>query len=113
MLDPEQIEKLKGVLMLSGWRDVMRPVIEGRMKTVRDMAFLLPSERPKPYKELDDQTATAYLRGESAGLEWVLHAFQNEVIVAEANRARDEFARQGANHTHPANPDPRENIAHG
>lgn len=108
MLSDEQVDKIRGVLMLSGWREVMKPVIEQRRATVREMAFMMPGERPKPYSTLDDVSATAFLRGESAGLEWVLHVFQNEVIVAEASRARDEFTRQqnGANPTAPipANP---------
>lgn len=107
MLAADQIEKLKMVMYSVGWKEVMKPVIEGRHKTVKDLSFLLPSERPAPYKDLDDHTATAVLRGEAKALEWVLNAFQNEVAVYDFESRREELARQangGEPAPTPANP---------
>ena len=91
MLGPEQIEKLKLVLYSSGWKEVMKPLLEQRLLTVRKLANLLPTERPEPYSKIEDHTATSVLRGEGKALEWVIAAFQNEVIVADANRKQEEL----------------------
>ena len=103
-LGTDAVEKLRGVMSLSGWRDVMRPLIDKRMQTCQKMAFMLPPERPKPYSEMDDHTATSVLRGEAKGLEWVLHAFENEVAVHDFNRRQNELLGQGNGSDLPANP---------
>lgn len=108
MLAPDQIEKLRLLMAMSGYKDVFQPIIEQRKKVVQEMAFLLPAERPEPYKSIEDSSATSILRGEVKALEWVLHAFTNEIAAHDYNRRRDELTGaqnggQPAEHQ-PANP---------
>ena len=90
MLSAEQIEKLRPMLQTSGWREVVVPLLEARKKRMQEIAFLLPSERPEPYRGLDDQVATSLMRGEVKCCEWLMHAFTNEVMVRDLNEQRDQ-----------------------
>lgn len=101
-LNSLQMEQLRRLLVSAGWNDVVKLAIQGKLDTCQKLAFLLPNERPEPYKGMDDHTATAILRGEVKALEWVLHAFENEVIVDNVNRRREELARLDTNGGQPA-----------
>jgi len=98
--DADQMDMLKHLLQMDGWCLVMKPIILERARIVKDLVVKLPSDRPKPYSDMDDQTATSVLRGEAKGLDWVAEIFEQSVATHEANRRREELAR---NHL-PANP---------
>ena len=94
MLSSEEVEKLRGLLQTSAWREVVVPKLEARKKRMEEIGLMLPTERPEPYKGLDDQMATSLARGEARCCEWLLHAFENEVVVHDLNHKRDEQARE-------------------
>lgn len=91
--DLSQMELLRNVLRMDGWRQVMKPIIEERARIVKELAFAVPAERPKPYSDMDDHTATSVLRGEAKALLWVANIFENTVATEDANRRREELAR--------------------
>lgn len=97
MLDGEAVEKIRGMLYGHGYREVFKPIVEERIKTLRGLALMLPIERPEPYKSLDDSGATSILKGEVRALEWVVNAFENEVKIADFNRKQEEAQINGAN----------------
>lgn len=97
MLNADQIEKLRPVLHMAGWREIIRPVMEGRKKRHQEMAFMLPSQRPEPYKSMEDSVAVSVLRGQALELEWLLSQFESEVAIFDLNRMRDEKAREESN----------------
>ncbi len=105
MLNDTEIQKLRTLMQMDGWREVMKPLIANRMKTCQRLAFLMPSERPEPYSKLDDSTATSILRGEAKNCEWILAAFENEIAVFDMNRRREELAHgETQPEPRPANP---------
>ena len=91
--DAGQMEMLRNLLRMEGWRTVMKPIILERARVVKDLAFAIPSERPKPYSEMDDTTATSVLRGEAKALLWVANIFEQTVAAEDANRRREELTR--------------------
>jgi hypothetical protein len=102
MLNPDQIDKLRVLLQTSGWNEVVKPAIAERGRQVQKMWAMMPSERPEPYKGVDDAIAINMLRGRFSELEWMLLAFENEVKVHDYNRRLEELERQPSD---PANPD--------
>ncbi len=88
MLDGSEIDKLRLLLTLGGWNDVMKPRLENRLRQKIKSLMLFPSERGK--EDQDD----AALRGAIAELEWMLVSWSNEITVFEHNRAVDELHEQ-------------------
>jgi hypothetical protein len=93
-LTSDQVEKLRGLLQSSGWREVVRPAVEQRAKAASSLFRLLPSERPESYRGLDDSTVLNLLRGRLEELEWLMTAFNNEVTVHDINLRADELRRE-------------------
>lgn len=95
-LNPEQVDKIREMLRGAGWNEVVRVAIQERAKVVNRLWRLLPSERPEPYRGLDDATVVNILRGRLEELEWFAAAFDNEVRVHDVNQRMDELQRDGA-----------------
>ena len=93
-LNSEQIEKVRGLLQSSGWREVVKPVLDQRALNIQKIFRLLPSERSEPYKNQDDMTVMNLLRGRLEEIEWFAAAFANEVSVYDMNQRQDETQRQ-------------------
>lgn len=100
----EQYDQLKLLLRTDGWRNVMKPLIAQRQQVVRSLSFKMPSERPKPYSDLDDQSCTTLLKGENKALEWVLNIFEQTVAVIDAERRKSEEQSQNGSTAVGANP---------
>jgi len=84
---------------MEGWRTVMKPIILERARVVKDLAFAIPSERPKPYSEMDDTTATSVLRGEAKALLWVANIFELTThLRGQAGSRQVEGAKVGLAH---------------
>ena len=90
MLSPEEIEKLRPVMAMAGWREVMRPVIQNHGIQMTKVILTPPSERPGAYKEMDDNI----LRGEIRACEWMMSVWQNEIKVYDHNQKKDEEDRR-------------------
>jgi hypothetical protein len=90
VLNPEQVEKMRMHLNSVAWRDVIQPMLAQRAHELLKESIRLPSERGKPYTELDDSTASAHIRGRIAELEWMLTAWANEVQIHDFNRSQEQ-----------------------
>ena len=90
MLDSTQIEKLRMLLAMGGWNDVMKPVIQNRAHNAVRALVLDPSEREGEFKGMEDSAIRARVRE----AEWMLSAWANEVAVHDHNRRLDELDRQ-------------------
>lgn len=88
MLSQEQVDKVKIVFSMSGWQDVIKPIIENRMRQKIKALMLFPAERAE-----SDRDDTA-LRAGIQELEWLLVSFVNEITVFEHNRRVDELHEQ-------------------
>ena len=93
MLEPEQIEKLRGMLLSSGWREIAKPLLAERGHGFVKDALRMPSERSAPYKDMDDLLAITHLRGRIVEIEWLLSALENEVKNYDLNRRMEELQR--------------------
>ena len=108
-LNDEQVEKLRSVMSTVGWREIVVPVAENRIREISKLLMLFPSERPEPYKSLPEHLADHILRSEAKGVEWLIFSLRNEVAAYDFNRRRDELDRQAdpngsAHPLTPANP---------
>jgi hypothetical protein len=93
-LNEEQIEQVRGLIHSGGWANVVKPILGERGRQVNRLFRLLPSERPEPYRGMEDKDVINILRGRLEEIEWILAAFDNEVTVYDLNRRKDELQRQ-------------------
>jgi hypothetical protein len=107
MLNDEQIQMLRIAIQSSGWTQVMKPLLANRANAAIKALVLPPSERRGDYEGISDDG----LRGRIQEMEWMLFAWDNEIVVHEQNRRRDELQRQQNGpdmmsdpHQTPANP---------
>lgn len=91
MLEPEQVQKVRLVLATSGWNDVMRPALENRGRTALRALALSRTERARSFPGTDFDTEDDILRAMIRDCEWMTFSWINEVVVHDANRARDEL----------------------
>lgn len=92
MLEDSQIEQLRLMLQTSGWRDVVMKLVKERKARLQEIGYMLPAERPKPYAGLPDDDVVKLIRGEVRACDWFMRHFENEVVVHDQNRERDELA---------------------
>lgn len=95
MLSEEEIGKLRLTLVTGGWNDVIKPRIQKRAHDAIKALVLTPPERTGEYKNLSDDA----IRSRITECEFMLAVWNNEIVVFEGNRRRDELERQndGAN----------------
>ena len=103
-LSEEDVLKVKQMMQSSGWREVVIPALRRRGAEWMKESVRLPSERGKPYTDLDDAIAGPHIRGRIAELEYLLVSFQNELMVYEHNRSLDELDRSNGQVPNAANP---------
>jgi hypothetical protein len=101
MLNPDQIEKVRGTLYTSGWNDVMKPMLLNRGRMAVKALVLTRTERDAEMKGTDFATDEDVLRAIIRDVEWMLNIWDNEVNAANHNRLRDEL--DAANGSEPAN----------
>lgn len=87
MLDQEEVGHLRRMMQTEGWSKVMKPYLVNRGNNLIRALCRAPSERPSPYKDLDENV----MRGELRAIEGLLNWVENEVAVADHNRQRDEL----------------------
>ena len=111
MLNEQQIHLVKQMLGMGGWNDVVKPLVIGRGRDLTKVAMMMPSQRPEPYKDMDDREAMNHIRGRILEIEWLVSFFDAEINVFDYNRRRDELDRQtqinngtevGINHPQPS-----------
>lgn len=94
MLNDEQVSKVRQVLMLSGWNEVMRPALVQRGHEAIKALVLTRAERSATYKgtayDSDDDVLRAIIRD----CEWMTVCWTNEIAASEHNRRLDELDRQ-------------------
>lgn len=81
-LSEEQVGKLKLLLISSGWKDVVEPVLAKRAHDAIKMLVIPPAERKGEAEGTDDAT----LRGRIKELEWMLSVWHNEVRLYDFER---------------------------
>lgn len=102
--DEDDIGRIRTILGMEGWRNVMKPKIEHRLRQKIKNLMLFPSERAE--QDRNDEA----LRGAIQELEWMLVSWDNEIAVFEANRQTEELRLRQMNGTEslgsetPANP---------
>lgn len=94
MLGEEDIQKVRLVLASDGWNHVMKPALHRRGTQALKALALTRPERAVQMKGSDFDTDDDVLRAMIRESEWMLSAWDNEVLVFEHNRKRDELARQ-------------------
>ena len=97
MLNDEQIQKVRQVLLMPGWNEVMRPAILNRGREAISALALSPDERKSQggeFKDTDDVLLRAIIRDS----QWMSVCWQNEITVYEHNRKLEELEQpNGAN----------------
>lgn len=89
-LPEESIQKLRLILVSSGWKDVIEPVLAKRAHDAIKALVVPPAER-KGEGTSDDAT----LRGRIQELEWMLSVWQNEIRLFDFERRQlDELERR-------------------
>ena len=91
MFSNEECEALAPMLQTGGWRGVVMPHLAKLGQSGMNALCILPTKREGTWKDASDD----YIRGAISAYQYVLSMFQNEVIVNQANRQREEFARNG------------------
>lgn len=99
MLNDEQVSKVRQVLMLSGWNEVMRPALVQRGHEAIKALVLSQAERSTQYKGTAFDTDDNVLRAIIRDCEWMTACWANEVAASEHNRRLDELERQNATDT--------------
>lgn len=94
MLNEEEIQKLRLALATDGWNHVMKPVLQRRLATAMKALALTRSERAGQYPKSEYDTSSKDLRAMVRECERMLVVWDNEVLVFDQNRKRDELARQ-------------------
>lgn len=93
MLNEDQINKIRVVLTGDGWNDVMKPKIADRARTAIKALTLSRSERATSYAktvfDTDDDVLRAMIRED----EWMVTAWENELLVHDRNARLDELDR--------------------
>jgi hypothetical protein len=100
-LSEEQIESVRLMFASSGWRDVVRPALINRSKMLITALRQAPGRRTGECKGLEDHELRARLDED----EWLLVAFQNEIMVFDHNKRLDEL---DAAHGEPVRKDPQD-----
>jgi len=94
LLNDEQIEKVRLVLMTAGWNEVMRPALLERGRHAMKALALTPNERDKEYKGSDYNSDDDVLRAMIRDCEWMVVVWENEINVFNLNRRREELVAQ-------------------
>lgn len=105
MLNEGQVSMLRVLTQTAGWTDVLRPYIEFRADQLAQVLDLAPTERSAPYNALDDNLVRGARRAFKELLIWV----DNQIKVADHNRALDELDRAEQANGSPARPQPTAN----
>lgn len=94
MLNEDQIQKLRLALQTSGWNDVIKPAIHRRGAQALKALALTRAERSREFVRSDFDTEDDVLRAIIRDCEWMVVCWDNEVLVHEENRKRDELAQK-------------------
>lgn len=86
-IEPEDIEKLKHLLMSSGWNDVVKPAILGRK--LQAIQELLVEPEARTTKATDSG-----IREGVKQLDWVMNRFDQVVKEYDLNQLNDERLKQ-------------------
>jgi len=86
-LNSEQIDKLKLLLLTSGWNDVILPVIQNRARQALEALRLDPEERAGQWKGKSDQS----IRDRLTEIEFLASVWHNEIAVFDANKRQEEI----------------------
>lgn len=100
-LEPENIDKLRHLLQSAGWREVMKPQLMRRVNDQIKALRLNEVSRQEAGGTFKNKSDTELREGIEL-VEWWIVAFENEVKVANFNRANDELDRANGELT--ANP---------
>ena len=95
MLDPEQVQKVRLVLVSDGWNHVMKPATANRGRQALKSLALSRSERAVDFKGTDFDTEDDVLRGMIRECEWMTVAWDNEIQIYDRNRRLDELEQAG------------------
>jgi hypothetical protein len=81
-LPDEAIQKLRLMLVSSGWKDVMEPILAKRAHDAIKALVLAPAERRGEMAGVDDATLRARIQED----EWMLIVWRNEINAADIER---------------------------
>jgi len=93
MLNEDQVHKLRAMVMMPGWTEVVVPATLNRGKQALDALTLSRDERLAAGGEFKD-TDDAVLRAIIKDSQWLAAAFQNEIKVFDYNRHLEELQGQ-------------------
>ena len=95
MLDETQIQQVRMTLATDGWNRVIKPLVQKRGNAAVKALTVTRSERAVDFKGSDYDTEDDVLRAMIRDCEWMLVVWDNEVLVHDQNRRRDELAAGG------------------
>lgn len=95
-LSAENVDKVRQVLLSSGWNDVILPAIRQRGQQAVKALVMGRAERTTMFKGSDFDTEDDVLRAIIRDTEWMSVVWQNEILVAEHNRRLDELDRNNS-----------------
>jgi len=81
-LPEDAIQKLRLLVISSGWKDVMEPVIAKRAHDAIKALVIAPAERKGDMSGVDDATLRARIQED----EWMLSVWRNEINLADLER---------------------------
>lgn len=100
MLNDAQAQALRQMMMMDGWNKVLKPWEAERGKRILRALAQSKDKRDEAFRDVSAKE----LRGQLKEIEWILSALDNELIAYDANRRRDELARQDQEQDPTANP---------
>lgn len=89
-LSYEKVQHLKVMTHHTGWSEILEPYLRARGNELIRLLLMPPSERPEPYRSLEENI----VRGEIRGIEGVLRWVQNQIVAADHNQKLDELDAQ-------------------
>lgn len=92
MLNDAQIERVKAVIGMDGWREIMQPIYGQRGQAALKALVMSQSQRSGEYEGESDDV----IRGRIKEIEWTLVAWNHQIVNHEINRRQDEARENGA-----------------
>lgn len=90
MLQPKLVEMAERLTLGTEWRELVLPLLQTQAQALEKLALSLPTDRPEPWRQLDDATATLALKSEAKGVRWLAGFLDQEVKVARFERLQNQ-----------------------